>query len=82
MVLVSLSPLRLEETSAKLWYSESILAIAFFNCGCLLLFFFQLVASTHACYSSVLSCQNKLYLLGLKVLHIIIVICVWSTSLK
>ena len=41
MVLVSLSPLRLEETSAKLWYSESILAIAFFNCGCLLLFFFS-----------------------------------------
>ena len=27
----------------------------------------QLVASTHACYSSVLTFQNKLYLLGLKV---------------
>ena len=31
----------------------------------------QMVASEHACYSSVLSYQNRLLLLGLKAVHVV-----------
>ena len=40
-------------------------------CTMLLLHVFQVVASEHACYSSVISYQNQLLLLGLKAVHVV-----------
>ncbi len=47
----------------------------------------QMVASEHACYSSVLSYQSRLLLLGLKAVHVVTIktwkeVCVYIISLS